>query len=85
MDIYNRLAYLHQVQNLLNQSMTNKLKKETAQKAKKKNLKNNNNINSHEEEEFESPTNQHVNPFVKLNSFYGFLSKEIAMKHNIQM
>ena len=29
--------------------------------------------------------NQDDKSLVKLNSFYGFLEKEISMKHNIQM
>lgn len=65
MDIFKRLAYLHQAQNLLNQLQSSK-----------------NKTNDREVEMTNTDSNK---PLIKLNSFFGYVSKEIAMKHNIQM
>lgn len=61
MDVYKRIAYLHQVQDLLNQVNRSKLDTST----------------------YKSSDNSNQS-LVKLNSFYGFLAKEISMKHNVQ-
>lgn len=71
-DTFKRIAYLHQVQSLINDISEEKKQKEPktleSAAAKAKN----------------EPSSPKL-PLVKLNAFFGFLSKEIAMKHNVQM
>lgn len=67
MDIFKRIAYLHQVQELLNQQISDSNKKIENSKIKMANKKN---------------MDKSV---IRLNSFYGYILKEIAMKYNIQM
>ena len=90
MDVYKRLAYLSQMQSLLNDIDESK-----------KNAKNTtNSTNSEDITSAIQPRSADSKPdlahtsngtpspdrsLVKLNSFFGHLSKEIAMKHNIQM
>lgn len=70
MDIFKRIAYLHQVQELLNQKQSDFNDNEMKNNSKLKKLVNKPNKNK---------------SIVRLNSFYGYVLKEIAMKHNIQM
>mgnify|MGYP007002804666 CR=1 FL=1 len=73
-DTFKRIAYLHQVQSLLNDISEEKKEKQletTTSAAKNDQAKN-------------EPSSPKL-PLVKLNAFFGFLSKEIAMKHNVQM
>ena len=83
MDIFKRLTYLHQAQDLLNCIV---LRKENGIDAKDIGIsadgKKGDNNKRHCKA---SRIIAQSSTLVKLNSFWGYLSKEIAMKHNIQM
>ncbi len=74
-DTFKRIAYLHQVQSLLNDINEEKKQKEPATLAS---------AAAKNDQAKNEPSSPKL-PLVKLNAFFGFLSKEIAMKHNVQM
>lgn len=74
MDTFKRIAYLHQLQSLLND--INEEKDEVKKQSPAGEVV--------EEDEDERRGTCKL-PLTRLNSFFGYLSKEIAMKHNVQM
>lgn len=84
MDIYKRIAYLNQMQSLLNDIDKSKQNEERNSNMTRTDSTNKNATKLSKT----SDTKQHSSSgrsFIKLNSFFGHISKEIGMKHNVQM